>query len=97
MYVCMYEKEGVVLVATSNRSPTELYLNGLNRQYFEPFTHRLQVECIVRHLDGAQDYRLAQAADLCKYMYVCMYECVKIIRSCRYRTVSVYLCMHVYM
>ena len=82
----MYEKEGVVLVATSNRSPTELYLNGLNRQYFEPFTHRLQVECIVRHLDGAQDYRLAQAAasegddpyiDLCKYMYVvCMYVCM---------------------
>ena len=55
-------KEGVVLVATSNRAPTQLYLNGLNRQYFEPFIHRLQVECIVRHLDGTQDYRLSQAS-----------------------------------
>lgn len=54
-------KEGVILVATSNRAPTELYQNGLNRKYFLPFIERLQKECIVRHLDSENDYRLSKA------------------------------------
>lgn len=55
-------KQGVILIATSNRAPKELYLNGLNRQYFEPFIQRLEAECIVRHLDGREDYRLSKAS-----------------------------------
>jgi len=55
--------EGVILIATSNRAPTELYLNGLNRQYFLPFIDRLQSECIVQHLDSSIDYRLLKDDD----------------------------------
>lgn len=50
-------KQGVVLVATSNRHPSELYLNGLNRQYFLPFIENLQANCIVRNIGIDRDYR----------------------------------------
>jgi len=50
-------KQNVVLVATSNRPPTDLYLNGLNRQYFLPFIERLQVNCLVRNINIDHDYR----------------------------------------
>mmetsp|Transcript_32937 Transcript_32937/g.47602 ORF Transcript_32937/g.47602 Transcript_32937/m.47602 type:complete len:502 (+) Transcript_32937:3-1508(+) len=57
LFDCLWN-EGVILIATSNRAPSELYLDGLNRQYFLPFIDRLQSECIVRHLDTSTDYRL---------------------------------------
>lgn len=49
---------GVVVVATSNRVPDDLYLGGLNRQLFLPFIALMKQRMDVMHLDGGVDYRL---------------------------------------
>jgi cell division protein ZapE len=49
--------QGVIVVATSNRPPDELYKNGLNRQRFLPFIERIQEKLHIIPLDGAVDYR----------------------------------------
>jgi cell division protein ZapE len=48
----------IVVVATSNRHPNDLYRNGLNRQLFVPFIARLIEELDLHALDGPRDYRL---------------------------------------
>lgn len=50
-------KRGTILVATSNRPPKDLYLGGLNRQYFLPFIAEVQEACHVAHLKSHVDYR----------------------------------------
>jgi predicted ATPase len=60
---------GVVLVATSNRHPSELYQGGLNRQYFLPFIENLQVHCLVRDIGSSCDYRQQEPAR-CDAYYV---------------------------
>lgn len=49
---------GVWIVATSNRAPSELYLGGLNRPLFEPFIDLVYERLDVLHLDSPRDYRL---------------------------------------
>ena len=51
---------GVVVVATSNRSPRELYENGINRQLFIPAIDLMERRMDVLKLDGPIDYRLAR-------------------------------------
>jgi len=48
---------GVVLVTTSNRHPSELYKNGIQRQSFIPCIHLLQTRLRVLNLDSHTDYR----------------------------------------
>ncbi len=48
---------GVVIVATSNRHPDDLYKDGLNRQLFIPFIERIKARLEVFHLASNTDYR----------------------------------------
>lgn len=50
-------ERNTMLIATSNRPPQDLYKNGLNREYFVPFIHRLNSECIVKDMNIKVDYR----------------------------------------
>lgn len=50
--------EDVVIAATSNRPPDDLYKNGLNRQLFLPFIAMLKDKLDLVELAGPRDYRL---------------------------------------
>jgi cell division protein ZapE len=49
---------GVVLIATSNVAPDDLYRDGLNRQLFLPFVSLLKRHAKVMTLDSDTDYRM---------------------------------------
>lgn len=59
---------GVVVVATSNRVPGDLYAGGINRQLFLPFIAMLEEKLEIVGLEADQDYRLAFMAETDLYL-----------------------------
>ena len=55
---------GIVVVATSNRPPIDLYKHGLNRQLFEPFIDMMPKHLIIHEFAGEMDHRLRQLLSL---------------------------------
>lgn len=57
LFAQLFER-GIVMVATSNVPPEELYKDGLNRALFVPFIELLQARVDAVRLDARTDFRL---------------------------------------
>jgi len=60
-------EEGVVVVATSNNAPDDLYKGGLQRERFLPFIALIKDRLDILELDGEIDYRRQRIRDLALY------------------------------
>jgi cell division protein ZapE len=62
LFTRLFERN-VVVVATSNVEPAELYRDGLNRALFLPFIDMLQARLNILRLDARTDFRLEKLID----------------------------------
>ncbi len=58
MFTALMVEGGVTIITTSNRAPSDLYKNGLNREHFLPFIALVESRLDVLTLNGPTDYRL---------------------------------------
>ncbi|MCK9544344.1 MAG: cell division protein ZapE [Novosphingobium sp.] len=58
LFTALIVDQGVTVVTTSNRAPSELYKDGLNREHFLPFIALIERELDVLPLNGPVDYRM---------------------------------------
>jgi len=64
LFTALMVDECVTVVTTSNRPPSDLYKDGLNRSLFLPFIDLVETEMDVVSLNGPTDYRLDRLGDL---------------------------------
>ncbi|MBS0473751.1 MAG: AFG1 family ATPase [Proteobacteria bacterium] len=64
LFTALIHDLGVTVVTTSNRAPSELYKDGLNREHFLPFIALIERELDVLALNGPVDYRLERLAGI---------------------------------
>jgi len=64
LFTALIQDQGVTIVTTSNRAPTQLYKDGLNREHFLPFIALIERELDVLALNGPVDYRLQRLGGL---------------------------------
>jgi protein AFG1 len=57
LFDILFHVGGVVVVATSNRPPEDLYKGGINRSLFLPFIDTLKEQCHIVAMDTIHDYR----------------------------------------
>ncbi len=70
LFKALFE-HGVVLVATSNVAPDDLYRDGLNRGLFLPFIAILKMHCEILPVEGQTDYRLQKLERIPVYITPC--------------------------
>lgn len=58
LFTALIVDHRVTVVTTSNRAPSQLYKDGLNREHFLPFIALIERELDVLTLNGPVDYRL---------------------------------------
>jgi cell division protein ZapE len=58
LFTALIRDHGLTIVTTSNRAPSDLYKDGLNREHFLPFIALIEEQLDVRTLNGPVDYRL---------------------------------------
>jgi cell division protein ZapE len=63
LFTALFER-GVVVVATSNVEPAELYHEGLNRGLFLPFIELIVERMEVLHLEARADFRLEKLTNI---------------------------------
>jgi cell division protein ZapE len=66
LFAALFES-GIVVVATSNTAPDDLYKGGLQRERFLPFIALLKEKLDVLELDSGVDYRRLRIRDLALY------------------------------
>lgn len=67
LFTSLILDQGVTVVTTSNRAPSQLYKDGLNREHFLPFIALIEKELDVLALNGPVDYRLERLGGMASW------------------------------